>query len=453
MMRGGLRARARYGVLATALLATSVGVVATPAQAADTTTTTAPFVFGSGAASATVARARLFYGGLSLPAGVGTSSASYTNQSARALGIAMDLGAYVGLAGDVPKQFQPATVDSNNGDKKAKGNLEAGEAIARVDLEATRTPSSSADVHMADIDLPALVRVEGAHTNSAVGVVDKKQRRAMAIADVARVEIANGLVVLEGLHWEAIQRTGFEAISDATFDVAGLRIAGLKVPIKGGDLNNVLNNINNALVPVGLRVVAPTKTISAEGAVGMSPLRVELANSPLGKQLLGPIIASARPLIAPAMDALLKANKTLGLVGLVADIVLGVADGSGGVEVGIGGTTATTSSTGFVAKPGVNTVGPLTPSDTTFNGTPATNVSPETIARETGGELIETPAQAASRGPLRCVLEAGPRRKGDCRDSNVATAVVITAVAVIGLVAAEFASRRRRRRRSDEVVA
>lgn len=452
-MRGGLRARARYGVLATALLATSVGVAGAPARAADTTTTTAaPFVFGSGSASATVARARLFYGGLSLPAGVGTSSASYTNQSARALGIAMDLGAYVGLAGDVPKQFQPATVDSNNGDKKAKGNLEAGEAIARVDLEATRTPSSSADVHLADLDLPALVRVEGAHTNSAVGVIDKKQRRAKAIADVARVEIANGLVVLEGLHWEATQRTGFEAISEATFDVAGVRIAGLQVPLKGGDLNNVLNNINNALVPVGLRVVAPTKTISAEGAVGMSPLRVELANSPLGKQLLGPIIASARPLIAPAMDALLKANKTLGLVGLVADIVLGVADGSGGVEVGIGGTTATTSSTGFVAKPGVDTVGPLAPSDTTFNGAPATNVSPETIARETGQD-IETSSQAASRGPLRCVLEAGPRRKGDCRDSNVATAVVITAVAIIGLAAAEFASRRRRRRRTDEVVA
>ena len=223
------------------------------------------------------------------------------------------------------------------------------------------------------------------------------------------------------------------------------------LPLPAGDINAALNSINNALAPVGLRVETPAKTTTAEGGVGISPLRVELAHSPLGKQLLGPIIASARPLLAPVMDALVDANSSLGLVGLVADIVLGVGDGSGGVEVAVGGANASTNAVGFVAPtiPG-STAGPLTPSDASLGGTPPLSVLPGSL--NPGSEqFLDTPATASSQGPLRCVLKAGPQRKGDCRSSNTAVAVVISVVAVLGLGAAELVNRRRRRASSEAV--
>ena len=151
------------------------------------------------------------------------------------------------------------------------------------------------------------------------------------------------------------------------------------------------------------------------------------------------------------MDALVDANSSLGLVGLVADIVLGVGDGSGGVEVAVGGANASTNAVGFVAPtiPG-STAGPLTPSDASLGGTPPLSVLPGSL--NPGSEqFLDTPATASSQGPLRCVLKAGPQRKGDCRSSNTAVAVVISVVAVLGLGAAELVSRRRRRASSEAV--
>ncbi len=417
----------------------------TPARAADT-----PFVFGSAAASGSVARARLFYGGLSLPLGVGTTSASYTNQQSRALGVSLDLGAYLGLVGDVPPQFAPVAIDSNSGDRESHGNLDAGEAVARVNLHATRVPASSSEIRMTDLDLPALVRVEGAHALSTTEVRDKRQRRAAAVVKVARVSIAQDLVVLENLRWEATQRTGFEPMADATFTIGAARVGGVPIPLAGSDLNTGLGPLNAALKPVGLRLEAPKPNVLKDGTISMGPLRVALADSPLGAQLLGPIIASARPLLAPAFDALTNANKSLGLVGLVADIVLGVADGSGGVEMTVGGATATTSAVGFVA--------PTTPKapvetiafpDTSLAGSPLVSGLPDSLLPV--DQVAGAPTVATTRS-IRCALEAAPRRHGDCRDSNLPAAVVLTGAAIAGLAAAEFVVRRRRRTAITEVA-
>ncbi len=436
--------RPLVGLAVVAIVAAfSVGVSPTRATADDTT-----FVYGSGSASASVAHAKLFYGGLSLPVGVGTTSASYQNHQSRALGIALDAGSIAGLAGDVPKQLQPSIVDSNNGDKEAHGNLEAGEAVARVNLKATSVPASSSEVRMADINLPALVRVEGAHTLSSVEVKGERQRVATATSTVARMTIAN-LVALENLEWKASEVTGFEPVTTATFSVGRVLIAGVPTVLPGGDLNGGLAGINTALKPIGLRIEAPKVNKTREG-ISIGPVRVALANSPIGKQYLGPIISSARPLLAPALDALTNANKSLGLVGLVADIVLGVADGSGGVEVGIGGASASTSEVGFVppktAPPSVESV-----------ALPNTNLSAAAPLAGLGNtldpiknEVLDTP-QAASSSSSRCVLEAAPRRNGDCRSGNVAAALLISGVAVAALAAAEFGVRRRRRG-SEEVV-
>ncbi|MEY2398967.1 MAG: hypothetical protein QOJ00_2141 [Actinomycetota bacterium] len=430
----------RVFIAAALLIGARATVVEAPAKAAEPTPT---FAFGSGAASASVARARLFYGGLSLPLGVGTTSASYTNQQSRALGIALDLGAYLGLAGDVPPQFAPSAIDSNSGDKEAHGNLDAGEAVARVNLRATRVPASSSEVHMTDLDLPALVRVEGAHAVSTTEVRQSRQRRASAAVDVARVSIADGLVVLNDLHWDAVQTTGFEPVATAAFTIGSASIAGLPIPLNAADANTGLDPINAALLPVGLRIEAPKINHSSAGGISMAPLRVALANSPLGAKVLGPIIASARPLLAPAFDALTNANSSLGLVGLVADIVLGVADGSGGVELAIGGATATTSALGYVAP---TTPAPAVESVVLPNATPAPfplASLPQALAPLK--QSVITGPNVASTRSLRCALEAAPRRHGGCRDGKLAVAIIVSGLAILAVGAAEIGVRRRRR--------
>jgi hypothetical protein len=296
---------------------------------------------------------------------------------------------------------------------------------------------------MADVDLPALVRVEGAHAVSTAEVRDGRQRRATAVVEVARVSIAQDVVVLEDLTWTATQRTGFEPGADAAFTIGRALVGGFPVPLATADLDGGLVALNSALEPVGLRIEPPKLNRTKEGGISISPLRVALADSPLGAQLLGPIIASARPLLAPVFDAATDADKSLGLVGLVADIVLGVADGSGGAEVTVGGASATTSAQGFVAAST-----PAAPVETVA----LPDISPEGSAPVPGlpvalaplDQALDVPSVATTES-VRCALEAAPRRHGDCRDGNVPVALVISGVAVAGVAAAEFTMRRRRR--------
>lgn len=414
------------------------------------------FVPGSAAASSSIAGARLFYGGLSLPLGVGTTAASYTNNQSRALGVALDLGTYISLVTDTPPQFTPTVIDSNAGDREVSADVGAGEAIGRVDLRATQVPASSSEARMADVSLPALVHVEGAYSHASTEVADGRQRRASSTVGISRVSIAGGLVLLEDLRWEARQTSGFEPGQDAEFTIGRARIAGLPVLIPAGGLPDALGPVNAALLPVGLRIEAPTSSSTPDGAATITPLRVMMADSELGAQLLGPIIASARPLLAPAFEAMTDIDSALGLVGLVADLALGVADGSGGIEVTIGGATATTSERGFVApaRPQLPTPASDTHDAVTAEPRPAprseiaakppTPPDPATPV-SVDAEVASAPTVASTS--LRCVLEAAPLRRGECRDSNVLLAIGISGLAVTVITVMEIGMRRRRPRR------
>lgn len=439
-------------LLVTALTMAVVGgsVGAAPATPGEPS----PFVPGSAAASSSIAGARLFYGGLSLPLGVGTTAASYTNHQSRALGVALDLGAYISLVTDTPPEFAPTVIDSNSGDREASAEVGAGEAVGRVALRATQVPSSSSEARMADLSLPALVRVEGGHSRSSTEVSDGRQRRASSSVEIASVSIAGGVVELENLRWDARQMTGAEPAVESRFEVARVRIAGIPIPIPSGDLANALGVVNTALLPVGLQIEAPTSSTTPDGAAIVTPLRVTLADSELGAQVLGPIIASTRPLLAPALEAMTNVDSALGLVGLVADLALGVADGSGGIEVTVGGATATTSERGYVAPPQPHT--PVGPSDAPEANAGPVPTSPSDLATESptpsappasiSQDVAAGNPPSMASASRRCALVAAPLRRGGCRGSNLLLAAGISAVAVAGVVVMEMGVRRRRDR-------
>src|SRR5205085_1978380 len=104
--------------------------------------------------------------------------------------------------------LSPLSVDSNSGDAAASRDLGAGAVAGRIALSAKAVPASTAEVHLTDLDLPGLVRVEGGHSRSSSAIVAGTERRAQASVDVGAVSLVDGLVVLDGLHWEASQRSG-----------------------------------------------------------------------------------------------------------------------------------------------------------------------------------------------------------------------------------------------------
>ncbi len=438
------RRRHRWQLAALAVGLLSATLLVLPSSVGPLDAEDAPFVNGSGAASATVTKARLFYAGFSLQVPLGLSATTYENRQSRALGAAYDATAVTGLVdGADQPQLSPISIDSNSGDAAKVTDLGAGALVGHIALSARGIPSAHSEVRLADVDLPGLLRVEGGHSTAVTEVVDGKTRVAEATVTVASISLAGGLVVLDGLRWKAIQRTGAAEQADASFSLGALIVGGAPLATDLHDLVPVLAAVNEVLAPVGLIVGAPEVLHRGNGAVDATPISVGLINSPLGADVLGPLVAGVRPLLIPVFDALINTNSTLGLAGLLGDLGLGVADGSGGIELSIGGATARTDDAVFAdplagGEPGLLQPDPGSPSTPSGFAAPAAPV-----AGAAGSRQI---LPAGSGGPARCVLVASPRRQGDCRGTNVTGAFGVVALVAAGMGAWEAAVRRRRTR-------
>lgn len=413
----------------------------------------AELVPGTGAASAAIVKTRLFYAGYSLQVSLGLAATSYENRQSRSLGSAYDLSSALGLVKVKVPELAPISIDSNAGDAEAHQDLGAGPILGAIDLRATRSPASTSEVRLADLDLPGLVRVEGGHATSSSSIVDGTSRRATASVTIGAVSLLGGVVTLDGLRWDVIHQTGAEERAEATFSVAGLSIAGVPIALDLQALAPVLDAVNAVLGPVGLVVELPELVRRPNGSVEISPLRVGLLNSPLGAEIVGPLVAAVRPLLVPVYQALTDINATLGLTSLVADLGLGVADGSGGIELAIGGATAITDDTEFAdplapppttptIDPGPADDGGGAPTVGQSPAPPALGVAAPAVPGTTGTGPALVPV--SSEGPARCVLAASPRRQGTCRGTNVAGAVAVVAVIAVGLYAHDVRLRRRR---------
>lgn len=410
-----------------------------PAQAEMT-----PFAPGMAAASANVAKVRIFYAGYALQLPLGTSATTYENRQSRSLGGAYDLSAVLGLAKAKVPELSPISTDSNSGDSTKAVDLGAGPVLGRVDLSAKDVPASTASVRMADVDLPGLVRIEGGRSHATTEVVGGKVRRAEAEVTVGSVSLLGGLVELEGLRWDAAQETGATTKAVGTFSLGTLKVAGAPVATDLHDLDPVLAQVNAALAATGLVVEGPLVTLTPDGSVNVSALRLGIIKSPIGASTLAPVIAGVRPLLVPLLDALTAQDDTLGLAALVGDLGLGVADGSGGIEIGIGGAIARTAASSY-SPPLAAGSGPVAPAAPSGPGGFSPS-APLPAAAAPGSSPIGATTPASATGPLRCALAASPQRHGSCRDANLPGAIGIVAVAITGWGTYEAALRRRRLR-------
>lgn len=370
--RGGRRWTTVIGLAALLAVATSAPTIAqeTPTAREGAPTAPSPSDQGSitsGGESFAVVNGQLlavvpFAGGLALPVKVGTSGARVRGETATATSATLDLGllgelgllavanaptlARLGIDTSATPAYvplpRPVTADSRGEQevdrRVALDAAHIGPVVVGGGHETARAPVGGPAKSRTELgDLTVDLGV--ARLILAGGIAETEATTVGASGSIAFGELVfevagNPLVVLRGIEWRVAQALGADPV--ASFTLGSASIARVPVAAPGVDaLATAAAQINAVLVPMGLALHLPEVT-----ADGVTPLSLEMKDSPLAFQYVNPIYSTA---LADAVnqieEALVGGVPETGLVVTVANVVLAAMTGSGGARVDIGGLT------------------------------------------------------------------------------------------------------------------
>lgn len=222
-------------------------------------------------------------------------------------------------------------------------------AVGQQYVRATQDPLVEVETLMGNLGLEGALSLEGGTSRATTGIVAEGQREARGEASFERVELGGGAVVLEGLEWTAVHRSGAEEEVDASFTLGGIEIADSSL-LPGDASEQAADGLiqgfdaaNEVLSQLGLYLEAPEKVVNEDtGQVAMTPLKISLGPTDTSRELFGPLTDALQPVREPLADALIDANETLGAVFLLFDVGMGAFAGGGEVLVEIGGARAVT---------------------------------------------------------------------------------------------------------------
>lgn len=422
-MRTGFRTWTRSKVTAALSIAVVV-VVSTMGSPSEAQEAPAAPTSANGAAKATAVLAKVApgVGGLGLAVTSGVAVSQHQNALAEAQAQGLDLG-LIGTtltsegcsgaavtADDLP---QPVRVDNRNGNaSETKDDLPLGPAGGlRLSAAATTTPDGRSEAKGVGIEIPGLLDL-GAGTSVAETRVlpDGKGREARAVVQTT-LDIA-GVINLRGMRWEALHRTGTERIVEGTFEILGsAEVGGIDLPLD--DIEPVQAALNDLLEFTGLSIELPRveKFTEPTDLVRVTPLRISFSESELGGLVLGPVLNASRPqreqLFADLAEAFCQAKSA----GLLADVGIAIAAGSGFLTFEIGGAEALSGD--FTVGGAIDVPPVATPTDPVapvgggvtpdLGGGPSIDptTGDETAAPDVGGA-----APVADVGPLERVCES-----------------------------------------------
>jgi hypothetical protein len=408
---------------------------------------------GIGTALAQTATVGPSFANLALTFTFGRSIAGHQNTVAQASSQAIDLGqigstlAGRGCDGSDPtlaadKQPQAARVDSRDAnptideDENFLGGLPL-----HKHAEAHTTPFGKAVTTTLPFGVAGLLEVGGGTATATSGIVGDV-REAKSIVDVSGIRLvgAVGLVELSGLHWEATWSSKNPDGVVGTFGIANAKIAG--VPLPTNDPSKVLQTLNTALAPAGIKLTPPLAHQEG-GVLFVDPLGVSVVPSATRDQLAAKVLQNVQSLRQQVADALIAQDCGNATYITIADLMLGSVTGAGVFKVELGGVQATSAETppsGFTfGGPQLLTTGGLEPS----LGSDGTFTTPDLG----GGLGTLAPAAAPSRSTrqVRPVLAAQPAGK---RGGAMAL-VGLAGLALLGLIAE--GDRRKMRRAQREI--
>lgn len=426
------------------------------------------FVNGSGYASAQILRVGPTAARLSLAPILGLSLADYLSTLGRGQASAADWAA-IGIAEPaLPENTPLVKVESTGPDGRIENAVAncsqtnepdeyssrcfvaGGEAggggggLMELFARARTTPFGESRFRLAAFEVPGLINMGKGHATATSGIVDGNIRESTAVVEISGLDFAGGAVKLSGLHWEAVQRTGVGGEVETVtgkFTVQGASAGGVPLPILGGDLESVIGPLNAALAPTGFAMTLPE--VQKLGDVArVTPLAIEIIDSPLGRQFLAPIISELQPIRDPLIQELITGEdapfKDASAAVLIADLTLGIATGASQLHIELGGANAFTEGERFEnpffslpeLPPVVGSLGSIfTP------GTAGTQGTPGTPGVQDTGELVAALPQSPAQRTV-------PGDKG-----GVAVMVgLIGLIAAAGLAAADWYRMRTARR-------
>ena len=447
----GYRRTALIGVTSTALLLWGLGSGSGHAAEQEPV----PFSNGTAKATAVVAKIAPGVGSLQLALASGIAVSEIKNQLGQAQAQALDLG-LIGTtltaegcrnptitADQLP---QPTRVDNRKGATEATDDeipiADSTFGGGRESAWATPEPLAGA-VATAVASFGELVTVRGGRAEAVTEVIDGAARQAHATVE-AGLDIA-GLIDLSGLRWDAIHRTGKDPIAEASFDLGTAKLLG--IPIALDSLAAVAKVVNEALAPTGISIRFPTVERFTEPAdlVRVTPLRIELKDSPAGKTVLSPVLDVSREQRSQMFDTLAAAICDAAGALLVADIGVSIVGGTGFLAMEIGGAEATTGE--LVLENPFGERGPVPPSAPTVANAPVLPPTPA-IAPNAPAAPAPTrprPTPVADIGPLEELCETiHPFRSPSCSEGAMAPLGLLGLVATIGVAGLDWRHQRRR---------
>lgn len=342
-----MRGTRRLGGLLLLGLAGQLALVGGPANAEE-----AEFRAGSGRASAKLVKVGPSRGSLALAPAVGQVLSDFLNTQGRGDVRMVDLGI---LADFVPPELtqQLPTVKVVSTEEGAEtgrtttigtpAEVPVGASAAELHADAGPAPYGRSTFSLTPLDL-GFVRMSGAESEAFSGVVDGTMREAVGRAKVGRVDIADGALVLEGLEWNAVHRSGSKSEEQGRFTVGSVSIAGQRFAAPDGAEQPLADAIAAAapvLGPLGVQVELPRARIEG-GIVEMTPLRITFADSELGR-VAAPLLDAAQPGREALIDGIRSASEEADVAILLTDIALGLVAGGSSLDVEIGGATAQTA--------------------------------------------------------------------------------------------------------------
>lgn len=347
--RGGRPFGWRWAAGGVALVSVLLTVVAPslPAAAEDPS-----FGAGSGRASAQYLKVGPSRGSLSLAPTVGLAMSDFLNTRGRGDVRTADFAA---LEDSLPPELisaLPAVKVESTDENPEEGRtatlgtpaeVPVGLSAARLRASAGTAPFGRSSFETAPVDLE-VVSVSGGTAEAFSGVVDGNIRQAVGTVEIGKVDIGGGALVLEGLRWEAVHRSGAESVEQGRFTVGAVSVAGQRFGVPEGaeqPLADALAAAEPLLAPLGLAVTLPRARIEG-GIVEMTPLRIRVAGSKLGA-VVGPALEAAQPVRDPLVDAIRSGSEDADAVILLTDVVLGVLAGGSRLDIELGGVSAQTA--------------------------------------------------------------------------------------------------------------
>jgi len=428
--------------------------------------------------------------GLSLTTAAGQANAAYSETEAQAsagtvnlggLGVLLAESGVCGLPGlSESEQPQLLKADSEQGASNQTVSGNAADAGTEQVMVSPNPEMATAITKPVTQTISGLLSVTGSATSTVRYVASSEQEADASVTE--DLSLANGLVQFTGMNWSASQHSGATNASGTNFSFGDVTIGGAGSPIflpSTDSMASIVKAVNQVLGPFGLTMVQPAQTIDpVNGSISIGPLDLHFSGSPTEDQLLAPEVPTLDALqvdldnqSAPGTDCS-NYKELIGNINYpstsVLEIGLAAAQGSGAVDIALGGATAGTQAAADASSPfgaAGAPAGVTSPTGSAPTGaapiavTPAAGAVPDVGAgtsdvalgptggptSATGGATTSRPVSAVDASAVKCITTS-PAGSPGCWRGLAPLAAVAVVLLGGGLLAADI---RRGRRAAD----